>query len=80
MYMAGTAHVHDLEKGGKLAKFMASYDDALVNYYEEVGLEGLPDDKDEEEDYGQLTDAELDMLHEARINPSMIKGYFGLKK
>lgn len=74
MYVQGTSMVHDIDRGGKLAKFMSVYDEKIVNEYEEAGLENLDDY--EETHNAHLTDAELDELHAARIAPSMIRGYY----
>ena len=74
MYMKGTTVNHNIERGGRLAKFMAVYDEELVQYYDEQGLESLEEDTTDA--YCPLTDAQLDQLHADRIAPSMIKGYY----
>jgi uncharacterized protein (DUF2342 family) len=74
MYMQGTSVTHNIERGGRLAKFMSVYDEALVAYYDEQNIEEL--DSETEDDYVPLTDAQLDALHGDRIAPSMIRGYY----
>lgn len=70
MYANGVGVTH--EKDNKLSKYMALYDEVAVQEFEQLDLDVL----DEQDQYTPFTDAELDMLHEQRITPSMIRGYY----